>query len=102
MSRPQRRGNAEASVGCTKVWDDRPMDRGLPRKVASPRRAAPAISRDSSTFPAPRLAIFDSGAICDHLETLSTIRLIPEQGSARRAALRLQMREKPKTSWTVS
>ncbi len=35
-------------------------------------------------------AIFDSGAICDHLDTLSTIRLIPEQGGARRAALRLQ------------
>ena len=35
-------------------------------------------------------AIFDSGAICDHLDTLGTIRLIPEHGSARRAALRLQ------------
>ena len=35
-------------------------------------------------------AIFDSGAICDHLGTLSTIRLIPEHGSARRAALRLR------------
>ena len=35
-------------------------------------------------------AIFDSGAICDHLDTLGTVRLIPEHGAARRAALRLQ------------
>jgi glutathione S-transferase len=35
-------------------------------------------------------AIFDSGAICDHLDTLGSIRLIPGQGGPRRAALRLQ------------
>jgi glutathione S-transferase len=35
-------------------------------------------------------AIFDSGAICDHLDTLGTARLIPEQGHWRRAALRFQ------------
>ena len=34
--------------------------------------------------------IFDSGAICDHLDALGVIRLIPEPGSARRAALRFQ------------
>ena len=35
-------------------------------------------------------AIFDSGAICDYFDTLGTMRLIPEHGRARRAALRLQ------------
>jgi glutathione S-transferase len=35
-------------------------------------------------------AIFDSAVICDYLDALGTVRLIPENGRSRRSALRLR------------
>jgi glutathione S-transferase len=75
--------------------------RARSRPCRSPARATSPTNRNDSVFAVDPLgkvpvlvlpdgeAIFDSKAICDHLETLTTIQLIPEHGSARRAALRL-------------